>query len=77
MLTVLASMVDAEYSDGNRAHWGSEDRRTKMLFIPLNRSSMYKILGGLGIQMLTLIIAAIIKFMTNAEKLADQPDGWS
>ena len=35
---LCANTWEQEYRDGGRAHWGSEDRRTKMVFVTLDRS---------------------------------------
>ncbi|MDA8532005.1 hypothetical protein N9K45_00095 [bacterium] len=67
MLKVLAQMLDDEYSEGGRAHWGSEDRRTKMWFINLNRPLMVRIILVIVGQFFAATGAGIIKWLYTAD----------
>jgi hypothetical protein len=59
MLKVLADTLDHEYATGGKAHWGSEDRRTKMLFISLERPLMNSIIAVLATNVIAAASAAI------------------
>ena len=63
MLRNLADTLEQEYRDGGRAHWGSEDRRTKMVFVTLNRSLLYKIIGVIVGQFLAALLGGAYKYM--------------
>eukprot|EP01044_Picomonas_judraskeda_P002705 COSAG03_NODE_201_length_10708_cov_1057.852162_7_plen_114_part_00 len=76
MLELLAAMMQDEYVGAGRAHWGSEDRRTKLLFLALDRPLMYKIVGVLVAQVLSIGVSTGVKFLSNREKLQRDPDDW-
>jgi hypothetical protein len=61
MLTNLAQVLEHEYSTGGLAHWGSEDRRTKMYFVSLDRSLIYNIITVLLGQVCAGLIGTWIK----------------
>jgi hypothetical protein len=76
MLELLAAMMQDEYVGAGRAHWGSEDRRTKLMFLALDRSLMYKIVGVLMAQVVSIVVSTCVKFLSNRAKLKSDPDDW-
>ena len=63
MLKVLADTLDEEYSEGGRAHWGSEDRRTKMWFINLNRPLLGKLILAIFGQVVVAGVGILLKYL--------------
>jgi hypothetical protein len=59
MLKVLADTLEHEYTKGGKSHWGSEDRRTKMLFISLDRGLMNGIIAVIITNVVTVCFGAI------------------
>jgi hypothetical protein len=59
MLHYLGETLDREYAKAGGAHWGSEDRRTKMWFVALTRSRVYVIVTCVGIMCLATIAKAV------------------
>ena len=65
MLKVLSTTLDQEYIEGGRAHWGSEDRRTKMWFISLTRPLLMKVVLVIVGQFMAAILGGSLKALTN------------
>eukprot|EP01043_Picozoa_sp_COSAG02_P025819 COSAG02_NODE_1464_length_12487_cov_122.573297_8_plen_1093_part_00 len=59
MLKILADTLDHEYATGGKSHWGSEDRRTKMLFISLERPLLNSIIVVVATNAFAALSAAI------------------
>ena len=62
MLKVLATTLEEEYSDGGRAHWGSEDRRTKMWFVNLSRPLLAKLILAIVGQVMVAVVGILFKY---------------
>ena len=67
MLKVLADTLDDEYSEGGRAHWGSEDRRTKMWFINLNRPLLGKLILAIFGQVMVAAVGILLKYLAGED----------
>ena len=65
MLKVLSTTLDQEYIEGGRAHWGSEDRRTKMWFISLTRPLLMRVVLVIVGQFMAAILGGSLKALTN------------
>ena len=63
MLKNLANTLDEEYSEGGRAHWGSEDRRTKMWFINLSRPLLSKLFVAVVGQLMVAVVGILLKYL--------------